>query len=578
MPMINIGHLPPNWMENDHIVQKLGWQMVNLPIEAKNAGANWGALDAGHNPTVIPERIKLLEHLFKYPGRVQSMETIPRGKGPIIVLGSGSSFDIVAPHLKEWNGAVMCSTSHTSTLVYYGRPPDYTVCMDPRVATIDTELDCPDFGDGVLLAHPSVPPSYIEKWLLRAKGNVYLGRIMEPTYDWYSHHLGQMYPWINHVMLPMIDSGAAMLSYATWLGYNPIYMIGIDYGGPRFQRWDYDMEARAWKPDVVTSGYVAGDGGNYSGLTSGGVMAYSSRGSLMSAFMQVANQKYQQCIYNMSTVSALTQFPYAKWEDVRDGGEAQEWTPEQRQKVLDEIEITLAVWETYLVPTSSGFGRDYQTYIVTDELVLVYALLSYNQEIRVNKAEFERIEKQFKGTPMLKLMRAGIVSVEKGDILLRGADEFGDWNWREMEEVDLGPILSQLVGVQFAGPQDLPKAIEKALEHIERESAATDPEIQERVKAKLLGPVLARWRWLVAEGAKRGYKKPPHVRVKLTQKMVDELKAYSEKTPEDEHARLKVLAMEQGLVKVGEELPANGLYPMPMREPKVEVVAKEDGG
>ena len=54
MPMINIGHLPPGWMENDHIVQKLGWQMKNLPMEVYNAVSNWGLFEAGHNPTIIP--------------------------------------------------------------------------------------------------------------------------------------------------------------------------------------------------------------------------------------------------------------------------------------------------------------------------------------------------------------------------------------------------------------------------------------------------------------------------------------------------------------------------------------------
>jgi len=571
-------------MENDHIVQKLGWQMKNLPMEVYNAVSNWGLFEAGHNPTIIPERIKLLEHLFNYPGRVKSMEDIPRGSGPIVLVGSGSSLDSVVKELKDWKGAVICSTSHTSTLAYYGRPPDYTVCMDPRTATVDNELDLPDFGDGVLLGHPSIPTPYVERWLKRARGNIYLARIMEPSYEWYSHHLGQMYPWINHVTLPMIDSGAAMLSIATWLGYSPIYMIGIDYGGPRFQRWDYDMETTTWKPDVVTSGYVAGDSGNYSGMTGSGVMAYSSRGLLMSAFMQIANPKYQQCVYNMSTVSTLRQFPYVAWDDVKGNGEREvAWTLKQREKVLEEIEITLAVWETYLVPTNAGFGRDYQTYIVTDEVAFIYAVLGYNHQIRVNKVEYARIEQQFKGTPLLELMRAGMVHVEAGDLLLRGADEFGDWDWRQTEEVDLGPILSQLTNVVFQNPQDKPVAIKKALEHIEREAAATDPEIRERIKERLLGPVVARWRWLCAEAKRRGLSKPPHTRQVLTQKMVDDLKEYVAKTPEDEHARLKLLAVEQALLKVGDDLPPNGMYPMPAftpvqeRPPKIENKLEVEG-
>ena len=369
--MINIGNLGPGWQDNEHLVQKLGWQTVNLPMEVKNAAKNHVYLEAGHNPTTIPHTIRILEKLFNQPGRVQSMEHCPRGSGPLLVVGSGSSVDPVMQRIKEWPGDIICSTSHCSTLCYYGRHADYIVCMDPRVATIDNELDQPDFGDSVLIGHPSIPTSYVEKWLDRAKGNLYLSRIMEPSYEWYSHHLGHQYPWVNHIVLPMIDSGAAMLSFGAWLGYNPIYMVGLDYGGPRFQRWDYDFETQAWKPDIETSGYVA-NGGNFSGMTAEGVMAYSSRGSLMSAFMQMANERYQCRIYNLSDVSVLTQFPKMTLDMAMSGMESSVAYP--RAMVLEDIEVVLASWDTFLVPTESGMGTDYHTYIVMDEPTIALSI------------------------------------------------------------------------------------------------------------------------------------------------------------------------------------------------------------
>jgi len=570
MPMLNIGHLPPDWMENEHLVQKLGWQMVNLPMEVANAGANFAMFEAGHNPSIIPERIRVLEHLFKHPGRVFSMEECPRGKGPIILVGSGSSLDSVVKDLKDWKGAIICSTSHVSTLIHYGRPPEYVVCMDPRVATLDTELEAPDCGDAVLLGHPSIPMAYVERWLTRARGNIYLARIMEPTYEWYSHHLASLYPWINHVMLPMIDSGAAMLSLATWLGYNPIYLIGLDYGGPRFQRFDYKYETQTWAPDVATSGYVAAATGNYGGLTAAGAMAYSSRGSLMSAYMQMANTKYRQRIYNMSDVSVLKQFPFMPWSDVKEAKEPSGWTDAVRDKTLEDIEVYLSVWDTFLVPTNGGFGGDFQTYIVLDEAMMVLSILSYNRQIRNNKREFAKIEAQFNGTPLLTLIRNKMVSVEAGDILLRGTDEFGEWNWREMEEVDIGPVLSQIVGIEFPNQQEQAFAIKRAMVDIERQCAKVPVDVQSKVRAALLGPVLARRRYLLERAKEIGYEKPSKQRVILTQKMVDELRAYVEKTPHDEHARLKLLAMEQGLQRVGQPLPPTGLYPMPDRSHVVE--------
>ena len=61
--------------------------------------------------------------------------------------------------------------------------------------------------------------------------------------------------------------------------------------------------------------------------------------------------------------------------------------------------------------------------------------------------------------------------------------------------------------------------------------------------------------------------KPEKQRVVLTQKMVDELREYVAKTPQDEKAKLRLIAMEQGLVKVGHVLPPGGMYPMPAQGP-----------
>lgn len=289
-------------------------------------------------------------------------------------------------------------------------------------------------------------------------------------------------------------------------------------------------------------------------------MSYSSRGALMSAFMQIANPTYRQRIYNLSPVSILQQFPFQRWDDIKVTGEPTvEWTDKVRQAVLDDVEMSLAVWETFMVPTNAGFGQDYQTYVVQNEQLMVQSALAYNRIVRTNLVEFDRIEKQFKGESLLTLMRAGMVSVEAGDLLLRGSDEFGDWNWREMREVDLGPLLQQLVGVQYATVQDWLMAIERAIKAID-----DAPEV---VRDTLLGPVLSRRRWLLAEANKRGYKKPDKMHTVLTQELVDKLKAQYVKTPDDEYLRLKLLAVEQGLVKVGQPLPPNGVYPMPAQEP-----------
>lgn len=415
--MMNPGHIGPN--PTQHHLQKIAWQMVNLRQETRNAFNNHHLLNEGHKT-----------------GHVRCMSECPKGSGPIVVIGSGSSVDAIMPQLKEWKGAVMCSSSHLSTLVYHGRPPDYMIVMDPRIAQPDNELDAPTYGDAVMLTHVSAPPAYLERWLARTDEPVYVSRIMEPSYDWYTHHLGEGYPWVNHIIVPMIDSLAAEISFATWLGYKPIYLAGADYGGARFQRWDYDYPTQQWKPDRVTSGYVATAG---AGATA---MSYSSRGSMLSGFMQIANDSYQQRIYQLSEATMLKQFPFKEWHVVLNA-QGMDW-PEtyDRQAVLDELECALAAWDTFLVPCRTGWGQDYHTYITNAENNYMAAMATYNDQIRKNLEHFAHLELTH-GRPLLEMMRAGQISIEAGELLLRGADEFGDWDWKKMDLIDIPAVLSR---------------------------------------------------------------------------------------------------------------------------------------
>ena len=443
--MLNLGHISKEGLQNEHVLQKLGWQMVNLPQEVRNAFKNWAYLTYASNKDGLDKYIDLLMKIRDGPeGRVQCMSKCPKGSGPIIICGSGSSFDLVGPKLKDWKGAVMCSSSQASTVIYHGRIPNYIIVMDPRVASPDLEFNAPDFGDAIMLGHPSVPVPYVERWLQRAKGTFYVARIMEPTYDWYTHHLGTGYEWVHHVMLPFIDSGAAMLGYATWLGYNPIYLAGIDYSGPRLQRWDWDYDTQTWTPDKHTSGFVAKDEGNYGGLTGKQTMVYSSRGMLLSGFMQIANEKYRQRIFQLSPATVLTQFPYVKWEDclAAQGVSNPAYYDSLRDDVLLDIEAALASWDTFLVPVQSGWGTDYHTYIAKDEANYINAMVGYNNQIQMNLKNFEEMEKA-QGRTISEMIGDGTVAIEAGELLLRGADEFPDWDWHAIKQIDIAKVLER---------------------------------------------------------------------------------------------------------------------------------------
>lgn len=419
---------------NDHLMQKMGWQFVNLPLETANAFANWYLAYASYYPESVEGMRELLEMV---PGRIRCMSEIPRGKGPIVICGSGSSLDKIAPTLNNWKGAVMCSTSQASTLVHYGRTPDYVACLDPRAAKQD-ELAAPSWGDAVLIGHVSIPATYIMQWLRRASGKIYLGRIMEPNYDWYAHHLGKGYPQIRHIIMPMIDSVAAMIGFATWMGYGPILMAGVDYWGPRFDRYEYSEESKSWTLDAETSKYDAAKNTKdlFSGMNAFKAMNYSSRGSMLSAFLNMKNDKYNQRIFQLSDTTMLAQFPYVEWND----GSPEIPMVYENAKVCEDLEIALSVWGTFLVPLCTGWGQDYHTYIAEQEDPFFMAMKKHNDEISVNLSDFARIEKE-QGMPMNDLIASGRVTVESGELLIHETEEFGTWDWHKIKPIDIPAVL-----------------------------------------------------------------------------------------------------------------------------------------
>jgi hypothetical protein len=433
--MLNIGQMSKLAGENEHVLQKIGWQMVNLPLETANAFANWYTAYASEKPESIEGMKELLD---LSPGRIQCISKMKKGSGPILCLGSGSSLDAIMPTIKNFKGAVMCSTTQCGTLVKYGRIPDYILCLDPRDPPAD-ELAAPDWGDAVMIGHVSIPHTYVARWLKRARGPLYMGRIMEPNYDWYSHHLGRGYPWIRHVFMPMIDSAAGEIAFATWLGYSPIYLAGIDYCGPRFDRWDWNYKTSEWVFDGDTSKVDTKDMDlAFQRLTPTRALAYSSRGTLISAFYQMTNEKYKQTIYQLSKTTVLNQFPLAEWN----GGSIINPESYDRQAVIDSMEMAMAIWDTFMVPLYNGWGLDHHTYIADKEENLFGALIKYNGEIADNMEEFKRIEEAHKH-PLKEMMANGYITVEAGDLLLHGAEEFKNWDWHEVKPIDIMAMLNR---------------------------------------------------------------------------------------------------------------------------------------
>ena len=70
--MLNAGQIPAG-AQNEHLMQKIAWQMVNLPIETANGFANWYLSYASEHPEKIEEMRELLEMV---PGRIRCLSQI----------------------------------------------------------------------------------------------------------------------------------------------------------------------------------------------------------------------------------------------------------------------------------------------------------------------------------------------------------------------------------------------------------------------------------------------------------------------------------------------------------------------
>jgi hypothetical protein len=88
----------------------------NVPMEIRNSYANYDRIMAEFAQ-----------------GRAQCVGT-RHGKhgGPCLIIGSGPSLDDALPVIEKWEGGIICSPSHASSLVKWGRPPDYVLALDYR--------------------------------------------------------------------------------------------------------------------------------------------------------------------------------------------------------------------------------------------------------------------------------------------------------------------------------------------------------------------------------------------------------------------------------------------------------------
>jgi hypothetical protein len=317
--------------------------------------------------------------------------------------------------------------------------------LDPREAP-DPELSVPVGGwdQTCYLAHVSTPRAYFQQWFDQSSSIAYLFRILEPTVPWYTNHLKWAYPWVKIGLLPLIDSVASGVTLAARLGYDPIFCLGVDYGGPRFKQ-DLWM-GKEWKEgsasgaDQIGPGTMVGPGG----ISTNAGMAYSKRGLLISSFMRIMDSRKPSRVYQMSKPSNVVEFPYVSFEEVleKQGQGFPLWTPEYQSEVAEKIEVTLAQSDTYMIPVQGGFGIDYRVYMI-DQNMVNRALITLSSEMLENKIDLQTKERERKMS-VRAMIESDILFAQMGELAIHEPDDLKYFDVNSMKGVDIETVAGRV--------------------------------------------------------------------------------------------------------------------------------------
>jgi hypothetical protein len=201
----------------------MGTKNAQLIHEIVNSAANWKP---------IIDKIK--------SGQARDISDEPKVINKnCFILGSGPSLDDSIQYLKEWEGGIICTTSHALTLMYYGIEPTHILVLDPFCRW--DEIKGVDWSKTrtKLITHPGCYPDMIENWpneILLYLQNA--GR----TDSFYQNEQQKMYSWrdgdfrqsvfhfyIRTAITIFACSPPMQLFVGEVLGYEKFFLAGCDF-------------------------------------------------------------------------------------------------------------------------------------------------------------------------------------------------------------------------------------------------------------------------------------------------------------------------------------------------------------
>lgn len=197
---------------------------------------------------------------------------------PCIILGSGPSLDEILPFLKNWEGGIICTTSHARTLMHFGIEPTHILVLDPfgcwdEIAGIDWSKT-----KTKLILHPGCQNDLVENWpnefILYIQNNgvksSFYATTQKRMYSWKSDNsrTPQFNYYIRTEVVVFACSPPMQMFMADLLGYGNCYLAGVDFGflngKDRFTEWEFDADGN-WKevshPFVQDENQIVGNNG-----------------------------------------------------------------------------------------------------------------------------------------------------------------------------------------------------------------------------------------------------------------------------------------------------------------------------
>lgn len=262
-------------------------------------------------------------------------------KGPALMVGSGPTLEEISGVIQHFPGAIFCSPSQVRLLDVTGRLPDFLVVVDTSESQAD-KMKGPAYRDTILITHPCVDPAVNALWQRRPKKYF----VMHEEGEFLDTVVPEMYPWIGSKILNAGNVVNTMIYIASGLGFDPIYLAGVDLCFPLEMERCSTLEYRGeriyipHKPKKIDTSDPT-----YYKVKAGDLEYYTTTTNefYKDAFM-TAWKVTEASIYRLSKYGLLQEVPYADPNEVFNGKKYPKLGAKKVHEIVDSFTVPRGYW------------------------------------------------------------------------------------------------------------------------------------------------------------------------------------------------------------------------------------------